>query len=417
MQVIDRDSRQSVSRGRGVPRGVTRDRPTLVHVTTTDISLERLLGPQLEAFADAGFEVIGASAPGSYVDALARRGVRHVAVKHATRSVAPLDDSRALVELVKLFRRLRPAIVHTHNPKPGVYGRVAARIAGVPIVINTTHGLYALPDDPAPKRALVYGLERLASACSHAELVQNPEDLSVLERLGVGGEKLTLLRNGIDLRRFDPASISAIDVDAARVELGARAPTDVVVGVVGRLVREKGFPEVFEAARSLRDRLPGLRFAAIGPDEPEKPDSLRIHDRVAAEATGVRLLGNRDDIVRLYRAMDLYVLASHREGFPRSAMEASAMGVPIVATDIRGCRQVVEDGVTGLLVPPRHPAALAEAVAALAVDPSRRQQMGAAGRRKALHDFDQQRCIDLTLATYRRLLTKAGIRWPDRTPV
>jgi glycosyltransferase involved in cell wall biosynthesis len=395
-------------------RGVRRGRPTVVHITTTDISLELLLGPQLEAFANAGFEVVGASAPGPYVGALARRGVRHVALKHATRSMAPVEDARSLVELVGLLRRLRPAIVHTHNPKPGLYGRVAARIARVPAVVNTTHGLYSLPDDPTRKRAAVYGLERVASACSHAELVQNPEDLRVLRRLGVPQEKLKLLGNGIDLCRFNPVSISTIDADAARAELGAVAPTDVVVGVVGRLVREKGYTEVFEAARRLRGPLPALRFAAVGPDEPDKVASLSSEDRVRAAAAGVRLLGGRDNVARLYRAMDLYVLASRREGFPRSAMEAAAMALPIVATDVRGCRQVVEHGVTGLLVPARDSAALAEAVAALALDPSRRRRMGEAGRRKALRDFDQQRCIDLTLATYCRLLARAGIPSPDR---
>ncbi|MFL6241605.1 MAG: glycosyltransferase family 4 protein [Acidimicrobiia bacterium] len=387
----------------------------MIHVTTTDISLELLLGPQLQAFAEAGFEVMGASAPGPYVDALTRRGVRHLPLEHATRAIAPFDDVRAFVELTGMLRRFRPAIVHTHNPKPGIYGRLAARVAPVPAVVNTTHGLYALPHDPLPKRAFVYGLERFASTCSQAELVQNPEDLNVLGRLGVPHEKLILLGNGIDLHRFDRGSVTAADAGAARGELGARAPTDVVVGVVGRLVREKGFPEVFEAARRLRSHLPTLRFAAIGPAEPDKSASLSPDDRAAAVAAGVRLLGSREDVVRLYRGMDLYVLASHREGFPRSAMEAAAMGIPIVATDIRGCRQVVEHHVTGLLVPPRNPVALSDAIAALAVDPSRRRRMGEAGRRKALRDFDQQRCIDITLATYRRLLTRAGIPLPTGT--
>jgi glycosyltransferase involved in cell wall biosynthesis len=386
-----------------------------MHVTTTDISLELLLGPQLEAFAEAGFEVLGASASGPYVDALARRGVRHLALEHATRSMAPFEDARTFVELLGLLRRRRPAIVHTHNPKPGVYGRLAARAAGVPVVVNTVHGLYALPDDPMPKRAFVYGSERLASVCSDAELVQNAEDLSVLRRLGIGRDKLTLLGNGIDLRRFDPESICAEDADAARVDLGARASSDVLVGVVGRLVREKGLPEVFEAARRLRELVPAIRFAAIGPEEPGKSESLTGDDVAAAMAAGVRFLGARDDVVRLYRGMDLFVLASHREGFPRSAMEAAAMALPMVATDIRGCRQVVEDGVTGTLVPTRDPARLVDAIASLAVDPEKRTRMGNAGRQKALRDFDQQRCIDITLRTYCRLLDRAGIPSPVGT--
>ena len=135
-----------------MPERTGRACPVVVHVTTTDVSLELLLGPQLEAFARAGFKVLGTSAPGPYVEALARRGVGHVALKHATRSMAPLKDARAFSELLGLLRRLRPAIVHTHNPKPGVYGRFAARIAGVPVVVNTVHGLYAQPDDRLLKR-------------------------------------------------------------------------------------------------------------------------------------------------------------------------------------------------------------------------------------------------------------------------
>lgn len=383
-------------------------RPTVVHVTTTDISLELLLGTQLEAFVRAGFDVIGASAPGPYVAALERRGVRHLPLEHATRSMAPTEDVGAFGELVGIFRRLRPEIVHTHNPKPGVYGRIAARVASVPVIVNTVHGLYALPDDRVSKRALVYGLERVAAAFSHAELVQNPEDLATLARLRVPAAKLTLLGNGIDLDRFDPASVSAGAVEGARRELGARGASDVVVGLVGRLVREKGYPEVFEAARRLRERMPHVRFAVIGGDDDEKSDALSARDRATAEAAGVRLLGARDDVVALYRGMDVFVLASHREGFPRAAMEAAAMGLPAVVTDIRGCRQVVDDQATGLLVAARDVVALEGAIAALASDPDRRRAMGAAARAKALRQFDVKRCVDITLATYHRLLDERG---------
>lgn len=147
-----------------------------------DISLTLLLLPQLRAFAEAGYEVIGVSAPGDSVAQLEAAGIRHVALKHSTRSNAPWRDVLAMFEFWRLCRRLRPTIVHTHNPKPGVYGRIAARLAGVPVIVNTVHGLYALPEDPWPKRAIVYALERLASLFSDAELFQNPEDLPVLRR-------------------------------------------------------------------------------------------------------------------------------------------------------------------------------------------------------------------------------------------
>jgi glycosyltransferase involved in cell wall biosynthesis len=393
---------------------MTAHRPTVIHVTTVDMSLELLLGPQLEAMRRAGYQVIGASAPGPYLQALDRRGITHAPLAHATRSMAPVEDARALSELVTLFRRIRPSIVHTHTPKPGVYGRLAARLARVPVVVNTVHGLYALPEDPWPKRAVVYGFERVAATCSQAEFLANPEDQRTFRRLRVPAERLVVLRSGlgIDLERFEPGSVSAADRAAARRELGATADEDVVVGLVGRLVREKGYLEVFEAAARLRPRFPQLRVAVIGPDEPEKPDALTAADRQAAVRAGVRFLGGRDDVVRLYAGMDIHVLASHREGFPRSPMEASAMGVPVVATEIRGSRQAVDHGTTGLLVPPRDSAALAEVIARLAADPAERRRFGAAARRKALDAFDQQRCVDLTLATYERLLARAGCPVP-----
>lgn len=383
-------------------------KPLVLHVTTTDMSLELLLGPQLEAMAAAGYDVRGASAPGPHVADLTARGIPHLALDHATRAMAPAEDVRALVELVRLFRRLRPSIVHTHNPKPGLYGRVAARLARVPVVVNTVHGLYALPDDPWPKRAVVYGLERVAAACSQAELLQNPEDAPVLRKLRVPAERITILGNGIDLGRFDPTAVSADALTAARVEMGATGPDDIVVGLVGRLVREKGYPEVFDAIHRLRPRFPHLRVAIIGPDEPDKADALTAAERAVATEAGIRFLGHRDDVVPLYLAMDLHVLASHREGFPRSPMEASAMGVPVIATDIRGCRQAVDDGSTGLLVAPRRPDALAEAIASLVDDPERRKRLGRQARAKAERDFDQQRCVDITLATYERLLAGRG---------
>lgn len=379
------------------------ERPLLLHLTTTDISLWLLLGPQLRAFRDAGYEVVGASAPGPHVAALERSGIRHLPLRHATRSMAPGEDLLALGELARLFRRLRPDIVHTHNPKPGVYGRLAARAAGVPVVVNTVHGLYATTTDPLAKRALVYGLERIAALCSHAELVQNPEDLEVLQRLRVPRDRLRLLGNGIDLGRFEPGRVADTEIAARRAEIGA-ADDDVVVGLVGRLVVEKGYREVIAAAQALRAELPRLRFVAIGPPEPEKADGLGPDELAVGEAAGIRFLGERADVVEWYRAFDLFVLASWREGFPRAAMEAAAMALPVVATDVRGCRQVVEDGRTGFLVPPRRPEALADAIRRLALDPALRVRMGQAGREKALRAFDQTVQIDLTLATYERLM-------------
>lgn len=391
-------------------------RPRLVHLTTTDISLELLLGPQLSAFIDAGYEVIGVSAPGPFVDQVEARGVRHIPLANATRAMAPHKDLLAIGELTKLFRQLRPDVVHTHNPKPGLYGRIAARAARVPVVVNTVHGLYALPEDDWKKRAVVYSLERLASTCSDAELVQNPEDLVTLRRvLHEPAAKLTLLGNGIDLTRFaDWADRDEVRAKV-RAELGVDEST-VVVGAVGRLVLEKGYVELFDAWERVRLAHPDAVLVVVGPSDDDKADAMPAEVTDRARAAGVRFLGMRDDVDELYLGMDLYVLASHREGFPRSAMEAAATGLPIVATDIRGCRQVVDDGVTGRLVPVRSAAGLATALDELIADDALRARMSGAAAQRARSEFDQQRIIDTTLDTYRRLLTAAGRPAPQAAP-
>jgi glycosyltransferase involved in cell wall biosynthesis len=389
---------------------MTSPRLRVVHLTTVDMSLALLLLPQLVAQRDAGYDVVGVSAPGPYVELLEDHGIRHVPLAHSTRSADLRADLRAAGEFVGICRRLRPAIVHTHNPKPGIYGRVGARLARVPHVVNTVHGLYAQPEDPWSKRMGVYALERLAATCSDVELVQNPEDLAVLRRLGLRKCKLRLLGNGVDLRRFDPQRHTGARAEL-RAELGF-APETVVVGLVGRLVREKGYREVFAAASHLRSRHPDVRFMVVGPADGDKRDALSSRELDRAAANGVIFLGARHDVERLYTAMDLYVLASYREGFPRSAMEAAAMGLPIVATDIRGCREVVDPGTTGLLVPVRDHDALTRAVEALVEDPARRGRMGKAARRKAVREFDDRRQVTITLDVYERLIAGSRRRSP-----
>jgi glycosyltransferase involved in cell wall biosynthesis len=249
----------------------------------------------------------------------------------------------------------------------------------------------------------VYNLERIAARCSHAELLQNVEDLPVLQHLGVPNDKLRILGNGIDLERFDPARVEVKRRKELRTAWGI-ADDAVVCGAVGRLVWEKGYRELFGAARVLRDRMPQLHFVIAGPTDDAKHDGITVEARREAESIGnVTFVGMRGDIVECYSAFDLLALASHREGFPRSAMEAAAMGLPIVATNIRGCRQVVEHERTGLLVPPANSSRLADAIERLATDSELRETMGDAAHAKARTDFDQQRCIDITLDTYATL--------------
>ena len=216
---------------------------------------------------------------------LTEAGIRHVALPHATRSPSPANDARAAGEFYRVLRRLKPDIVHTHNPKPGIYGRLGAGFAGVPVVVNTVHGLYATRDDPVHRRSAVYALERLATTCSDAELVQNPEDLETLAALGVPRSRLHLLGNGIDLGRFRLDGAAAESRQRLRAEWEI-ASDEIVVGAVGRLVWEKGYAEIFEAARLLRTRVPKARFVIAGPAEPGKTDAVPATALAQAETTG-----------------------------------------------------------------------------------------------------------------------------------
>lgn len=364
----------------------------VAHLTTVDLSLRYLLLAQIDACLERGDEVLGISAPGPDVAFLEARGLRHVPLASSTRSMDPLADLRAARELWSVLRAERPDVLHTHNPKPGIYGRILGRLAGVPRVVHTTHGLYATEDDRLAKRAVVYALEAVASRWSHVELVQNPEDLALLARLRIAPRrKLRLLGNGVDLDRFCPPAPS--ERAAVRAELGL-GDGDVVVGLVARLVEEKGVPELVEAVERLG---PPHRLLLVGPHDPAKADALPEEVLDRARRGGAVLAGHRTDAERMYWAMDLFCLPSHREGFPRAAMEAAASGLPVVATDIRGCRQVVEPGRTGSLVPVADPSALAAAIREVAG-----RSFGTAPRDKAAKDFDERTVVARVLDAYGR---------------
>jgi glycosyltransferase involved in cell wall biosynthesis/ribosomal protein S18 acetylase RimI-like enzyme len=378
----------------------------VAHLTTVDLSLRFLVRPQLLAVKDAGGEAVGVSAPGPWVGELERDGIRHVPLTASTRGMNVSNDLKTMFQLWRVLRAEHFTVLHTHNPKPGVYGRILGRLAGVPLVVNTMHGLYATEDDAPLKRAVVYALEAMAARFSDAELHQNEEDLAFCKRTRIlPPGRGRLLGNGVNLERFDRERVDPTTRDRLRAEFGA-GNDDVVVGMVGRLVAEKGYPELFEAATRLGE---GYVVVVVGPDDPEKSDALPEGAVANATAAGVRFLGMRTDMEDLYSAMDLFVLPSHREGFPRAAMEAAAMGLPVVATDIRGCRQVVEEGVNGFLVPVRDPDALVVAISKLGEDRELREKMSLASGRIARERFDEQDVVRIVMDTYRDGLIAKGL--------
>jgi glycosyltransferase involved in cell wall biosynthesis/ribosomal protein S18 acetylase RimI-like enzyme len=386
--------------------------PRVAHVTTVDLTLRFLLLPQLRRLRAEGYDVSAISAPGRWTADLEAEGIQHIPWPHASRAWNPMADTRAFAELLAILRRERFDLVHTHNPKPGVLGRIAARLAGVPAVLNTVHGLYATPEDPAAKRLAVTALERLGARFSDLELYQSEEDLRWARRIGiVRPSKSVLLGNGTDLSRFDPQAVSRRRRAAIRRSLGLPVGA-VIVGTVGRLVHEKGYRELFAAARAVRAARPDVRFLVVGSPDADKTDAL---DEAEIERAGpdVTFAGWREDVRDVLGAMDVFALPSWREGVPRSAIEAAAMGLPLVVTNIRGCREVVRDGVEGVVVPPRDPARLAEAVSTLVADPALRDRMGRAARARAVERFDERRVEAAVVGAYDRLLRAKGLSPPE----
>jgi glycosyltransferase involved in cell wall biosynthesis len=235
--------------------------------------------------------------------------------------------------------------------------------------------------------------------CSDAELVQNPEDLVTLRRLRVPEERLHLLGTGIDLRRFDPDRWPGAR-ERLRGEWGIQ-DEEVAIGFVGRFVAEKGVPELLEAVARLRAKQYAATLVLIGEEDPEKPDAVSGLVLDFARKAGAHVVGWNDPIEPCYLALDILALPSHREGFPRAPMEAAALGIPVVTTDIRGCRETVVDGTTGLLVPVRNVAALEAALEQLIANTAIRDQYGLNARAWAKNRFDVRRQVEITLRVYR----------------
>jgi glycosyltransferase involved in cell wall biosynthesis len=375
----------------------------IAHIAASDQTLSELLLTQLTSLKQAGFDVAGIAAASTHVERLADAQIDFFPIP-VTRRFGPLADLKALLALYRLLRREKFDVIHTHTPKGGLLGQYAALFARVPLRVHTIHGLY-FPGFMRPEHRWIYVLlERITLAFSHYNFSQNPEDVPVAinERI-VRADRIEQVGNGIALTRFDPSRFSDDARRALRRQLGFNDET-LVVGMVGRLVAEKGYLDAFEAVRLLSSRVPEARFIFIGGIE-DKPDAIKpgilreygIH-HVA------QILGHRRDVDAHYAAMDVFMLPSHREGFPRAVMEAAAMRLPCVVTDVRGCRQTVDHRVTGLIVPPRSPDSLAASLEHLLRSAEDRERMGHAGREKALREFDEMRVIDAIVSAYRRLI-------------
>jgi glycosyltransferase involved in cell wall biosynthesis len=382
--------------------------PQIVHVTTVPMSLATHLAGQVGYVQRRGYGVHVITSPGPELAPFAdREGVPVIAIP-MTRTITPFRDLVALARLWRALRRIRPAVVHSHTPKGGLLGMIAAWLARTPVRIYHIRGL-PLVTATGLRRALLRATEWTSCRLAHRVLAVShsmrriavEEGLCPAEKLHVplGGSG-----NGVDARgKFTPRPP---EVRAAARALHGVPAGALVVGFVGRLMREKGVVELAAAWRELRERDPRLHLLLVGwlelePEVAGAAEALRADPRV-------HFTGPSSDLPPLYAAMDLVTLPTYREGFPNVALEAAAMALPIVATSVPGCLDAVEDGVTGTLVPPRDAAALARAIAGYADDPALRERHGEAARSRVLARFAREAIWEAIASEYAALLAPHG---------
>ena len=359
----------------------------IAQVATSDLSVRLLLLDQIKALESAGHQVTAVCAPGPWVESVRRAGVI-VQTVPMMREISPIADLNSTSALARLFRQLKFDVVHTHTPKAGLIGPVAGRLARIPKLVHTVHGLL-FHDRMSRLHQTVFWLpEKItATLCDHL-LSQSREDMeqAVRSRL-CASKRITYLGNGIDVAHFAPQDAYSDRTKKLR-EVGLQE-TDFVVGSVGRLVKEKGFMELFAAAERLNARCPQIKFVVIGPREKDQNDALDPSYMEDLRRRGiVRFVNWSDDMRSWYAAMDVFALPSYREGIPRACMEAAAMMRPIVASDIRGCREVVLNGDTGLLVSPRDVPQLISAIEQLEKDRDSAAEMGRRARQHIVQHFN-----------------------------
>ena len=321
--------------------------------------------------------------------------------------ISPLHDLRAARALGSRLREARPDVVHTHTAKAGALGRRAARKAGVPVVVHTFHGHVLDGYFSGPMTRLITGAERRMARRTDALVAVSPEIRDELLALGIGRpEQWRLIPLGLDLHDL---VVSKPDRVAARRSLGL-PDQGPIVGTVGRLVEIKDIDCFLSAAASVAASVPDATFVIAGDGA--------LRDRLKSRASS--LLGNRVrftgwvfDLPILYAAMDIVVLTSKNEGTPTTLIEAGAAGRPVVATSVGGVPHVVQDGVTGLLVPPSDPAAVAAMITKLLHDEPLADSLGDAAREHVTGRFGAERAADETAALYSELLERNGAAMPE----
>ena len=383
---------------------------SVAHVFPTD-RVAYLMRARLMRLQEVGFAISVICGDRGYGDRLRECGLNVLPIPFA-REIAPWTDARCLLALKRALNDGGYDITHSHNPKGTLIGPVAGQLAKVRAVVHTVHGFLFNENSRGLHRFAAEGAERWCARWSDDLLFQSREDFDYARERGYKKpERLHLIGNGVDERRFDPDLHPRARAEK-RAELGF-AENDLVVGMVTRLVREKGCVEFFQMAARLAEQWPQARFLMVGiPESKDQSDAIDPAQLMCEYGVTdyCTALEHRTDMPELYTAMDVLVLPSYREGLPRAVIEAGAMNLPVVVSDIRGCREVVMEGETGLLFPLKDVQALAGAVGRLLADGDLRLAMGKAGRQRVMKHYTEARTTQRVADCYRKCIEEGRRR-------
>jgi len=377
-------------------------------VGITDAQTCLNLKGRLRALGEAGFRVTLVASPGKLLDqTAAEQGARAVALP-IHRKIAPFSDLVSLVRLLRMLRRLGPDMTEFSTPKAGLLGTIAARIARVPVRVYMLRG-FKFEGATGWKRRLLLATERVSAACAHVVLCNSQSMRAKALELGAApAAKLALLgngsTNGVNVDHFSPGQ--------SHVREAFGIPRDApVIGFVGRLTRDKGVPELVESFEEVLKIVPDARLLLVGWFDSAEDGLSPLQQACICSHPRIHCTGRRvEDPAPYYRAMDIFVLPTWREGFPNVVLEAGATGIPVVTTESTGSRDSVIPELTGLLIPPGSPLAITESVLKLLRDPQRRSRMGTAARNWVCENFSDAQVLGQVAHFYSTLVREERCR-------
>jgi len=346
----------------------------LIRITTIPLSIEKLLENQPRFFSKY-FDVTLVSSDKEKLEEIANEQEVKYFPLEITRKITPLQDFRCLIQLVSLLRQENPYFVHSHTPKAGIIGMLAAFIARVPVRMHTVAGL-PLMEAKGIKKRILYAIERLTYRCA-THVYPNSKGLMDFIQKKHLAEKTPLQiigkgsSNGIDTDYFNPDLITVQRQDELRKQLKIDQD-DFVFLFIGRLVGDKGINELVAAFEQLATKTPKLKLLLVGPQEPALDPLKQVTLNTIDKNPNIISTGYQQDVRPFLKMAQVFVLPSYREGFPNVVLQAGAMGVPCIVSDINGCNEIIEDKVNGFLVPPKQIQPLVEKMQFLYKDAEKR---------------------------------------------